>query len=253
MEILAEYIPNFLFILLRAGIIIMLLPFFGSMSFPARLKIGFAVAIALILTPIVEFKVPAKGIPLIVFHEIILGVAFGFAARFVFFAIEIAGQVVSNTMGLTVAHIFNPDMGQSTELSQLFGFIAMLVFLSMDAHHDLISIFVKSYEWLPPGEISVGNVIPVVLSLGSTMFLIALKVSTPVVITMVISHIILGFVYKAAPQINIFFVAYPVYLFVGFVVILVGMPVFVNLMGGYLGGVKDEITKVIAIAGARHG
>ncbi len=253
MDIFAKYIPNFLLILLRAGIIVSLLPFFGSKNFPAQMKIGLAVAMAFILTPLVEIHIPEKGIPLVVFNEIIIGLAFGFVARFVFFAVEMAGQVISNSIGLSIANVFNPDIGQSTEISQFFMFIAMLVFLSIDAHHDLIYIFVKSYEWLPAGEIAIRNIVPVVVTLGSTMFIIALKISAPVVITMFISHILLGFIYKAAPQINIFFVAYPIYIFVGIAVMLIGVPVFVDMLGGYLGTIKDEMTRVLAATGGRRG
>jgi len=246
MDIFAKYLPNFLFILLRAGIVIVLLPFFGSKEFPAQMKIGIAVAIAIILTPVVEIKIPDKSaIPITIVQEIILGMAFAFSARFVFFALEMTGQMVSNAMGLSIAHIFNPDMGQTTEISQIFVFIAMLLFLSMDAHHDLIYMFVRSYEWLPVGKVALGNIVPAIISLGSTMFVIAIKLSAPVILTMVISHVILGFVYKAAPQINIFFVAYPIYIFVGMTVIVIGMPVLISVMSAYLGTMRDEMTKVL--------
>jgi flagellar biosynthesis protein FliR len=246
MDIFAKYLPNFLFILLRAGIIIVMLPFFGSKEFPAQIKIGLAVAIAIILTPIVEIMVPDKSaIPMTIVQEIILGMAFAFSARFVFYALEMTGQMISNAMGLSIAHIFNPDMGQTTEISQIFVFIGMLLFLSMDAHHDLIYMFVKSYEWLPVGKVAIGNIVPAIISLGSTMFVIAIKLSAPVILTMVISHVVLGFVYKAAPQINIFFVAYPIYIFVGMTVILIGMPVLISVTGGYLGTMRDEMTKVL--------
>jgi|WetSurMetagenome_2_1015567.scaffolds.fasta_scaffold87572_3 flagellar biosynthesis protein FliR len=245
-NIFTPYIPGFLFILLRAGIVIALLPFFGSRNFPAQIKIGLAVAVAIILAPIVEIKVPGRGaIPLMVIHEVLLGMTFAFVTRVVFFAIEMTGQMISNAMGLSIASVFNPEIGQSTEMSQLLGFIAMLIFLSMDAHHDLIYIFVQSYEWLPVGEMSIVNLVPAVVSLGSTMFIIALKLSAPVILTMVISHVLLGFVYKAAPQINIFFVAYPVYIFVGLVVLIVGMPVFLGVTGSYIGTIKDEMAKVL--------
>jgi flagellar biosynthesis protein FliR len=245
-EIITPYIPKFLFILLRAGIIIVLLPFFSSKNFPAQMKIGLAVAFALVLTPVVELTIPGKGaIPLMVMHEVILGITFAFAARFVFFAIEMTGQMISNAMGLSIASVFNPEIGQSSEVSQLLGFIAMLIFLGMDAHHDLIYIFVQSYEWLPAGQISLVNLVPAVVSLGSAMFIIALKLSAPVILTMVVSHVILGFVYKAAPQINIFFVAYPVYIFVGLVVLIIGMPVLLSVTEGYIGTIKDEMARVL--------
>lgn len=246
-DLFAKYIPNFLFILLRAGIVISLLPFFGSRNFPAKFKLGFIVALALVLTPVVEFVTPKTNLPLCVLREVIFGIVLALAARFVFFAIDMAGQVMSNSIGLSIAQLFDPDLGQSTEVARLYGLIAMLILLATDAHHDLIYGFVKSYEWLPAGEMEIRNLFPAVVYFGSMTFILALKISAPVVIAMLISHILLGFIYKAAPQINIFFVAYPIYMFVGFLVMLISIPVFVQVTGEYFSTIKDEMAKVIAI------
>src|SRR4030042_5633408 len=113
MDIFAPYIYNFLFILLRAGIVVSLLPFFGSRNFPVQFKIGFIVAIALILTPVVELNVSKTGIPFVVMREAIIGIILGLTARFIFLAVEMAGQVISNAMGLSIAAIFYPDSGAS--------------------------------------------------------------------------------------------------------------------------------------------
>jgi len=248
MDILTPYIYNFLFILLRAGIVVSLLPFFGSKNFPAQFKIGFIIAIALILTPIVELNISKTGIPLLVMREALVGIVLGLTARFIFLAVEMAGQVVSNAMGLSIATIFNPEFGQSTEIARLYGMMAVLIFLAMDAHHDLIYVLVRSYEWLPGGHINMKDLIPEFVSVSGKIFLIALKISAPVVIAMLISSLLLGFIYKAAPQMNIFFIGYPIYIFVGFIVILIGIPVFTHVIGGYLNGIRDEMIRIIAIA-----
>jgi flagellar biosynthesis protein FliR len=248
MEILTQYIPNFLFILLRAGIMVSMLPFLSTANFPARLKIGLAVAIALILTPIVEFKVERPDIPIIILRELIFGMALGLAARLVFFAVDMAGQLMSTATGLSMASILNPEMGQSTEISVVYGIIAMFVFLAMDAHHDLIMIFVKSYEWIPAGHIDVRSMVAPIIGLGSKMFLIALKVSAPVVVIMLIANILLGFLYKAAPQMNVFFVAYPVYILLGFTVMIVSVPVFIFVAGDVITGIKDDMLRIIEAA-----
>jgi flagellar biosynthesis protein FliR len=76
---------------------------------------------------------------------------------------------------------------------------------------------------------------------------IALKLSAPIVIIMLIVNIILGFIYKAVPQMNIFFVGQPVYIFIGFLTMLISLPVFVYLMQGYFGSMKDDIGRVILL------
>ncbi len=248
MELLTQYIPNFLFILLRAGIMVSLLPFLSSDNFPAQVKIGFAVAVALILSPIVEFKVERPEIPIVVMREIVFGIALGFSARLVFIAVDMAGQLMSTATGLSMASVFNPEMGQSTEISMVYGIIAMFVFLSMDAHHDLITIFVKSYEWIPAGHLNIQSLVFSIIAMGSKMFIIAIKVCAPVVTIMLIANILLGFIYKAVPQINIFFVAYPIYIALGFLVMIISMPVFIYVVGDYFTGIKDDMLRAIAAA-----
>jgi len=245
MEFFTPYISNFLFILLRAGIVLLLLPVFGSTTFPPAFRVGLAVAIALVLAPVVQFPTAPAGLVTIIVREVMFGMIFGLAVRFVFFSVEMAGQVMSNATGLSMATAFNPEMGSSTEISQLYSIIAMLLFLALDAHHDLIAIFVKSYEWLPAGTVNVGAMSAAAVAFTTKIFVLAIKLSAPVIIIMLIANIMLGFIYKAAPQMNVFFVGYPVYLFLGFTVMLIGLPVFVFVLSGYFGGIKDEVAKVI--------
>ncbi len=248
MDNLSRYIYNFLLILLRSGIVISLLPFFGSKNFPSQFKIGLAVAIAFILTPIIEIKVIPSEIPFLVMREVIFGITLGIIARSVFTGIEMAGHFASNAIGLSISSIFDPEMGQSAELAKLYGIITMLIFLSLDVHHDIIYVLVKSYEWLPSGQLNIKRLVGEIVSVTGRIFLIAIKIGAPVIVAMLISHLLLGFLYKAAPQMNIFFVGFPVYIFIGFIVILISIPVFTNLISIYLEGIKDELIRVMSIA-----
>ena len=245
MESYAHYVPNFFFILLRAGIVLNMLPFISSTGLPHQFRIGLAVAIALILTPVVEFHVANSAIPIVAFREILFGMIFGLAARFVFFAVDMAGHVMSNVTGLSMAAIINPEIGQSTVVSQLFSIIATLLFFAVDAHHDLIAIFVKSYELVPGGAVNLQGSTTAAISFTASIFVIALKIRAPVVIIMLITNILLGFVSKAAPQMNVFFVGYPLYLFLGFLTMLVSLPVFAFVMGGYFKNIPAEIGRVM--------
>jgi flagellar biosynthetic protein FliR len=155
MEAYAHYLPNFLFILLRAGIVLTMLPFFSSRNFPAKFRIGVAVAISLVLTPIVDFHLAQASVPAIVIREVMFGLAFGLAGRFIFFAVDMAGQIISSATGLSAASTFNPEMGPSTDISQVLSIFATLIFLATDTHHDIIAVFVKSYELLPAGTVNV--------------------------------------------------------------------------------------------------
>ncbi len=244
----AQYLPNFLFILMRAGIFLSLIPFFSSANLPAQFKIGFLLALALILTPVVEFKIGEANLPILVLREFIFSMVLGLAVRFVFLAFEMAGQIMSNAMGLSIATVFNPELGQSTEIARLQGIIAMLLFLAMDAHHDLIYVFVRSYELVPAGQINVQALMPAGIALIGKVFVIGIKLAAPVTVGMVLVNFLLGFLYKAAPQMNIFFVSFPVYLVLGFLIMLLSIPVFVHVLGGFFGEIQNEMTRIISIA-----
>ncbi len=247
-EIFTKYLPNFLFILLRTSIVMSFLPVFSSRNLPAHFKIGLVVVFSLVLSSVVEFKVSLPDLPLLIIQEVLFGIVLGSAARAIFMAVEMAGQIISNVMGLSIATSFNPEIGQSTEIARFFGLVTMLIFLTVDAHHDLIYAFVKSYEILPPGSIQTEGLITRAISGGSNLFIMAVKISAPVVIVMFILNMVLGFLYKAAPQMNIFFIGYPVFIFVGFLTMLISMPVLVNVLVDNFGNIRDELARVLALA-----
>lgn len=245
METLTPYLPNFLFIFLRAGIVLLMLPFFGSMSFPPQFKIGIIVAISALLTPIVEIQFTRAMVPVMVVREVMFGMVFGLASRFVLYAVDVAGSIMSTASGLSIGTTFSPDFGSSLEISRLYSIIAMLLFLAMDIHHDLIAVFVRSYEWVPVGTANMNGLVEAGVSFSTKIFVIALKLSAPVVIIMLITNILMGFIYKAAPQMNIFFVGFPVYIFLGLLTMIIGLSVFATVMGGYFNGIKDDLGRVL--------
>lgn len=247
-DILAQYMPNFLFILLRASIFVSLLPVIGSKNLPPQFRIGFAVFIAFVLTPVVNFEIRENNIPLLILKETLLAIALGLALRFLFLAVNMAGQFISHVMGMSVAKIFNPEIGQTTAIAEAYGVMAMLIFLAMDAHHDLIYIFVKSYEVLPAGQLNIRPLVSEMLSLGSKFFVLAAKISAPVVVGLLISYLLTGFLYKAAPQMNIFFITWPLNIFLGFLLILLGIPVLAYTLDINFTEVKNEMVRIIAIA-----
>lgn len=248
-EILPSYVAQFLIVLLRTSIFLIMMPLFGSKNVPSQFKIGFAVAAALVLAPVIRVDITAMALPLLVLREIVVGFALGLIARSVFIVVEMAGEIMSNSMGLAIATSFNPEFGQSTEVSQLYGILTMLLFLSTDAHHDLIYVFIRSYELMPPDRVSVGAVLPFIVSVGAKMFIIVVKISMPVLLVMIISNILLGFLSKAAPQLNVFFVGFPMYVFVGLIVMIIGFPVFTHIVVQYIGTMKDDLMKAIVAIG----
>jgi flagellar biosynthetic protein FliR len=247
-EFLAPYITNFLIILLRCSIFVTLIPIIGGKELPGQFRLGLAVFIAILLTPVVRVEIHENSIPLLILKELLIGFAFGFAVRIIFMAVNLAGQLMSQGIGLSAASVFNPEVGQSTQISEILGTVAMLYFLVMDAHHEVIYIFVKSYELLPAGQLNIMTVIPEVLSLGNKMFILALKIGAPVVVGLLITNILTGFLYKVAPQMNIYFIVLPLNIILGLLLMILSIPVFEYVLRINFTDMNNELTRIIALA-----
>lgn len=242
------YFINFLFILLRASIFVSLMPVLGDRQVPPQFKIGFAVFIAIIMTPVVHFEIKGNNIPMIILQELMIGIVMALSVRFVFLAVNMGGQFVSHIMGMSIARVFNPEYGSSTQVAEAFGIIAMLVFLTVDAHHDLIYAFVKSYEILPAGKMNIMGLVPQVLALGTKFFILAMKVAAPVVVGLLISHILSGFLYKAAPQMNIFFITMPLNIFLGILLIVLSLPIYEYILNVNISNLRSDMMRMLSIA-----
>ena len=244
----SHYFTNFLFILLRVSIFISFLPVLGGNQTPVQFRIGLVVFISMLMTPVVNFEIAENSVPMMVVKEIFLGMALGLTVRFIFLAVNMAGAFISQTIGMSIATAFNPEMGQSTQIAELMGTIALLYFLVMDVHHDLIFVFVKSFELLPAGQINIEAMVPKVLSMGSKLFVLAIKISSPLVVGALIAYLLSGFLYKAAPQLNIFFIVMPLNIFLGFMLMILSIPVFEHVIGVEFSNIRDEMIRMIAIA-----
>jgi flagellar biosynthetic protein FliR len=247
-EMFSGYISSFLFILLRTSIFVGLLPVIGGKQMPMQFRIGLVVFIAMLLTPVVKFDIVENSIPLLIVKELLIGIALGLTARFLFMAVNMAGVFISHAMGMSLAQVFNPEFGQSTSIAEVYGVMAMLIFLTMDAHHDLIFIFVKSFELLPGGELNILPVVPEMVKVVSGYFTLALKLGAPIMVGLFIAHLLTGFLYKAAPQMNIFFITLPLNIFLGFFLMILSIPVFEHVIGISFSDLRGEMTRIIMMA-----
>jgi len=245
---LSGHITNFLFVLLRTGIFISLLPVIGGKQMPPQFRMGLAVFISLLLTPVVNFTIAENSIAILIIKEIIIAMTLGFAVRFVFLAVNMAGTFISYTMGLSMATVFNPEVGQDTLVSEIYGIMTMLLFLVMDAHHDLIFVFVKSFELLPIGNVNVAPLLPEVVAMATGLFVMAIKIAAPVMVGLLIVQLLSGFLYKVAPQMNIFFVALPLNIFLGIMLMILSIPVFEHVLGISFSDLRGEMIRLLMIA-----
>ena len=227
---LYSWIAAFLWPLTRILGLMSAAPLFGHSSIPARIKIGLGVLIALIVAPTVT-GVPAvdpmslTGL-LILAQQFIIGLAIGFAMRLIFAGVEMAGEIAGMSMGLSFASFFDPQShGHTTVISRFLSFLALLVFLSLDGHLLLLSALIESFTTLPIAAVPIkGHGFLQIANWGGIVFSAGVQLSLPIVAALLITNLSLGILTRAAPQLNIFAVGFPITLGVGFLVLTLSLP-----------------------------
>ncbi|QYF92021.1 flagellar biosynthetic protein FliR [Massilia sp. PAMC28688] len=205
-------------------------PLYGNTSFPRTAKVLLGVMLALAIAPAIPAAPAADPMSLagllILIQELLIGAAMGFSMRIVFAAVEMAGEVASMTMGLGFAATFDPQTrGRSTSVSQFLALIATMAFMAVNGHLVLLEVLAESFYSLPISATPVANGMSLqVVRWGATIFSVGLQLSLPIVAALLITTVALGILTRAAPQLNIFGIGFPVSLGVGLLLLSQTLP-----------------------------
>lgn len=231
------YSEKFIPIFIRVSIILTFIPFIGAKMTPMMARAGIALAFTLLLIPVVNVKMdnPVKA----VFEAIFIGMAIGLSARIILGAIEMASQWISLQMGLGVAAIFNPQFGEIlSPISLFYTFLSMGLFFLLDMHHYFIEGIVRSFD---VHQLHYNTIYASVMKLNSFLFPIALKIAAPIFLVQILVNLGMGFLSRAIPQANMFFVSMPLLIFIGIVFMMLSLPlVFMIITKSFL-HTKDAI------------
>ena len=205
-------------------------PLFGNAAVPVSTKVSLGVLLAMIIAPTVP-ALPATdpmsmaGL-LILTQEMLIGLAMGFSIRIVFAAIEMAGEISSLTMGLGFASFFDPQTkGRSSAISQFLTMLATLMFLTVNGHLVLLAALAESFVSLPISASPInGGGFQQLAAWGGEIFRSGVQISLPIVAALLLTNVALGILTRAAPQLNIFGIGFPVTLGVGLLVLAMVLP-----------------------------
>jgi flagellar biosynthetic protein FliR len=205
-------------------------PLFGNRSIPARIKVALGLLLSAIVAPTVGAlpqmdPMSMTGV-LVLAQQFIIGIAMGFAMRIVFTAVELAGELCGMTMGLGFATFFDPQSaGRSSAISQYLSLITLMVYLAANLHLVVVStrggsLTTKPVKAKPKG----GARFCEQAGWGGRIFSAGVQLAMPVVAGLLITNIALGILTRAAPQLNLFGVGFPVTLTVGFLMLALTLP-----------------------------
>ena len=205
-------------------------PIFGHRGVPARIKLGLALVLTMAIVPSVpplpSIEVFSGAGVLLTIEQVIIGLIIGFGVRLVFVVFEVAGQQIAQSMDLGFASMVDPQNGiEVPVISHFYIVLATLVFLSLDGHLAVIEVLATSFISMPIGAGGLDREwFWMVSGQAGWVFSGAVIIALPSIVALVTVNLAFGVMTKAAPQLNIFAVGFPVTLVFGFFVMWFALP-----------------------------
>lgn len=225
---LLDHFYQLMWPMLRIGALLMTAPIFSLRALNVRIRVLLALALTLMLAPMQEWPridpLSATGL-LEMANQITLGVLMGLMLQVVSAAILVAGQSISNTVGLSMATLIDPNSGNVPVLGQFLIIMSTLIFVGLGGHALLLGLVIDSFQTLPIGKHLLSQQAWAgLVSWTAMVFLGGLLTALPVMVTLLFINIGLGVATRAAPALNIFSVGFPAMVMVGFAVLIASLP-----------------------------
>lgn len=217
------------------------------------IKISLSLVVAFVIFPIVsnsqQAVLPDNVVPfiLIIFKEIAIGFVIGYGATLTFGAFVVAGELIGGEMGLHMAEMVDPMFGDRINpISQLLQMTGLLLFLAINGHHWIIDALVLSYKTVPISEFIEPNFAVAKLThLFQGLFISAIKIAAPIMIILSLVVVVVGLIGKAAPQINIFMLIFPMKIVIGFFLLALTFPFIARAIEYLLNILRKDMLSLV--------
>lgn len=221
LPVLSQWLGSWLYPLARIGGFLLIAPVFGAQLVPARIRAALALLICALLAPLLPPSPATDPLSLtawlLVANQVLIGLGLGFAMQLFFQIFVVGAQLMAMQMSLGFASMVDPANGVSvTVLAQYFVVLLTLVFLATNGHLAMLEVLLESFRFVPVGSfVPTGDWIWTLAGMGSWLFLSGLLLALPVVTALLIVNLAFGVMTRAAPQLNIFSLGFPMSMLLG--------------------------------------
>lgn len=260
MEILNVIDPvefrTYMLVLIRVSIMFFMFPVFSSNVFPNRLKMGFALVVSLLFYTVVEldlnrFPMSVTSTGLLIIAEALIGLTLGLCLRIFFGSVQLAGQIIGFQMGFAMINVVDPQTGANVSIMDQLGYwVCVVVFLVLNGHHILFLAVIDSFRLVPIGFFMLQEVmLAKVLDLMANLFLLAIKIGAPVIVSLAFVSVGFGLMAKFSPQMNVMIVAFPLKIIAGLLLFGLVLQIIVIVTRAYVGELKQLFMYLLYFAG----
>lgn len=249
-ELLSGRLFGFFLVLTRVGAFFGAAPVFSWVAIPNKVKVTIAIFVSIFFASIYSCPYNIDNtahleMGIMMGSEAMYGLAMGYIVMFLFSAAKLGARIIERQMGLAMASVLDPLSGESSQpLGMLIEMIFILLFLQSNGHHMLLVVISKSYESFPMGSVpQIGVLLEGIITTGSTMLLLGLKLSAPILAAFLLMMVVLAILARISPEANILFLSLP--LRVGLGMLMVGM--FLPFLIGFIKDFAGWVDKLLPI------
>ncbi len=248
-------ILSFLLTIMRVSIVMFMLPIFSSERIPMQVKAMATIVITLGIWP--NLSLPGEVMPahpldvaLLFMNEAVLGLLLGMCVNFVFMGIQAGGELFGFQMGFTMISFADPMTGNQTGITAFFiWMVALLTFLTLDGHLYLLQAFALTFKFIPAGGMVLSDMLlKEVIKLSAEMFILAIRIAAPVMVALFFIELALALVSRAAPQVNIMDIGFPIKIASGFFFLGTILLLIAEYMGQYIINLDELMANLLRLA-----
>jgi flagellar biosynthetic protein FliR len=227
-----SYVPVFVLVLFRIAGFMLFAPLFGSARIPKRFRTLMAVVLAMGMTSSVhrppQLPLTTLGTTMAIGGEICFGLAIGMILSFVFIAAQWAGDMIGQQVGFNIAETFDPQYGSSSSVvSDLYYMLTLVIFLFVGGHRQMIRGLRDSFDTLPLLSVGINQpLLDLIIHMFQTATMLAVRLAAPVLVTMLVVDLVLGFLGKTMPQMNVMTMGLSIKAMVGMIVMILGLVLY---------------------------
>ena len=245
---------SFLLALMRISLVVFTLPFFGGKGAPAPVKTALCLVLTLALWPSLNLDgrlLPASlwEMAIMFLGEVTLGLILALLINVMFAAVQTGGSIIGFQMGFAMINIADPLTGESkTATAHFLYMLSFLTFLSIGGHLFMLKGFTASFDHIPPGGLYLSTALAErVMDYTGQIFVLAVKVASPVMAAIFLVDLALGLIGRAAPQMHILVFGFPVKNVVGFLCLWLMFAVLSDYVQGFVGQIEAMFTTVYTL------
>jgi flagellar biosynthetic protein FliR len=212
---LASRFMIFTLVLTRTGGLVITAPLFTALSLPIQVRAFMAVAMALLMTPVyLNTPLPPAAdlgsYAHLLANEALVGLLLGLGMMILFSGIQVAGQIVSQMSGMSLADVVSPGFDENVPVfTQFFYMLALATFVCVGGHRALTEALLDTFTWAPPGHAMLGDsFVEALTDIMTQSFVLGVRAAAPLLVALLLSTIVLGLVSRTVPQINVIAVGF---------------------------------------------